>query len=158
MRNFHVAQILCKSNEIHAALKSRIYYSGYIGLFFLLCSRLNKVLFHCLSIHISTRDCASLENIAFYDHLLNKFLSYTIIQQISSIYDIYAECQRPNNATLRPWQIILISVSSPKRGRKSKLSMAMRKEVKYSQDSILRNPLYWQIKTRAGRNRVMLPE
>jgi len=36
--------------------------------------------------HIFTRGYATHENIAFYDHAWNKFLSYTNIQQISSIY------------------------------------------------------------------------
>jgi len=36
--------------------------------------------------HIFTRGYATHENIAFYDHSWNKFLSYTNIQQISSIY------------------------------------------------------------------------
>jgi len=36
--------------------------------------------------HIFTRGYATRENIAFYDHSWNKFLSYTNIQQISSIY------------------------------------------------------------------------
>jgi len=35
--------------------------------------------------HIFTRGYATRENIAFYDHSWNKFLSYTNIQQISSI-------------------------------------------------------------------------
>ena len=35
--------------------------------------------------HIFTRGYATSENIAFYDHSWNKFLSYTNIQQISSI-------------------------------------------------------------------------
>jgi len=35
--------------------------------------------------HIFTRGYATHENIAFYDHSWNKFLSYTNIQQISSI-------------------------------------------------------------------------
>jgi len=38
--------------------------------------------------HILTRGYATRENIAFYDHSLNKFLSYTNIQQISSIYSL----------------------------------------------------------------------
>jgi len=36
--------------------------------------------------HILTRGYATRENIAFYDHSWNKFLSYTNIQQISSIW------------------------------------------------------------------------
>jgi len=36
--------------------------------------------------HIFTRGYATRENIAFYDHSWIKFLSYTNIQQISSIY------------------------------------------------------------------------
>jgi len=35
--------------------------------------------------HILTRGYATRENIAFYDHLWIKFLSYTDIQQISSM-------------------------------------------------------------------------
>ena len=35
--------------------------------------------------HILTRGYATRENIAFYDHSWNKFLSYTNIQQIPSI-------------------------------------------------------------------------
>ena len=40
--------------------------------------------------HIFTRGYATHENIAFYDHSWNKFLFYTNIQQISSIYSIYS--------------------------------------------------------------------
>ena len=36
--------------------------------------------------HIFTRGYATRQNIAFYDHSWNKLLSYTNIQQISSIY------------------------------------------------------------------------
>ena len=36
--------------------------------------------------HIFTRGYATRENISFYDHSWKKFLSYTNIQQISSIY------------------------------------------------------------------------
>jgi len=46
------------------------------------------ILFVIIEYHISTPGFASLENIAFYDYSWNKFLLYTNIQQISSIYSI----------------------------------------------------------------------
>ena len=40
-------------------------------------------------IELKTRGYATRENIAFYDHSWNKILSYTNIQQISSIYFLF---------------------------------------------------------------------
>ena len=50
------------------------------------CVRLKFISLVIIENHIFTRGYATRENIAFYDHSWNKFLSYTNIQQISSIY------------------------------------------------------------------------
>ena len=44
--------------------------------------------------HILTRGYATRENIAFYDPSWNKFLSYTNIQQISSIYSNWRQIKK----------------------------------------------------------------
>jgi len=60
-------------------------FPAIFGCFSLFGVRLKFISLVIIENHILTRGYATRENIAFYDHSWNKFLSYTNIQQISSI-------------------------------------------------------------------------